>query len=290
MKRNYIRNTVFLLLSLVILAFVAPIPSSRAAEEVEILWSANENSLCPKIGPFYSEDSFEHDGVRMKLIVSGKVYMENDAYFAEYDEIFVTLDDTDQEIAREVHHVTREYPVIQMNEEKSRDTKILADYYGEFQYYLWNNMKMIQYPGSLQQGIAYEHPDNYYYYLYYPQLWNLPWYRHVGYGYMMHHISQTQINEALATSSFTAIASTIAVGISKILLIYYGISIVAAALSIKIVIALLALLAIYAALFAWWVSYVLTTEQGDGWSYTYWNGWFLQASYGGWKNIWVISW
>lgn len=288
--RKRMRNTVFLFLSLVILAFLAPIPSSRAAEELAILRSTQEDSLSPIIGPFYAEDTFDHNGIRMKLIVSGKVYMKNEAYLAEYDEILVTLDEKDQEVAREVHHVTREYPVIQLNEEKPRNAMKLADYYGEFQYYWWHGMKMIQSPGSTQWAIDYEHPDNYYHTPYYPQQWNLPWYRYVGSGFTMHHISQSQINEALATSSFAAIASTIALGVSKILLMYFSISIAAAALSIKIVIALLVLLAIYAALFAWWVGYVLEAEMGDGWAYTYWNGWFLQASYGGWKDIWVISW
>jgi len=58
--RKRMRNTVFLFLSLVILAFLAPIPSSRAAEELAILRSTQEDSLSPIIGPFYAEDTFDH--------------------------------------------------------------------------------------------------------------------------------------------------------------------------------------------------------------------------------------
>ena len=273
-------------MSLVIFAFIAPIPSSRAAEEVAILQTAYQNSLCPKIGPFYGEDSFEHDDVRMKVIVSGEVYMENEVYFAEYDEIFVTLNDKDQEVAREVYHVTRECPIIQLNEEKSRNTMKLADDYGEFQYYWWHGMKMIQYPGSLQQGIDYEHPDNYYYSPYYPELWNYAWYRLASPGYGMYHISQSYINEAMATCSFYRVAlfmADAAIGL-------YALTVAVVTLLLKIIAAVTTLLLIYAVAFLIWLEYVLRAEQGDGWSYTYWNGWFLQASYGGWKDIWVISW
>ncbi len=283
------RVIVSLVLLLMVFAFVAPIPSSTAASTYEEFMTASERikAMKPKLGPFVAEETFEHDGVRMRLIVSGNAEEREDYIFVEFQQTLIVLDDLDREISRQITvqstKVARISDTAAAPEEPEQSFATATDW-GTFTTYYWNSFKFVSVPGSSKQPVKYDHPDNYY--TYHPEQWNLDWSQKIG-RYSIIHVSEYVVYQTQVSASLWAGISTIA----RALISLYGIlGITITALAIKILAVTLVFIAVWAALVVLWVELVWKTEQGDAWSYSYLgtNGW-IQMSHGLWRDIWYYA-
>lgn len=270
-------------------AFVAPIPSSNAASTCDNAMTISERirAVEPNLGPFIAEETFEHDGVRMRLIVSGIAEKREDYIFAEFQQTLITLDDDDNEISRQIEYRTMEtfdIPETTVSPEKPKQSFTPASDWGTFTTYYWNSFRFVSVPGSSQQVVKYDHPDNYY--TYHPEQWNQDWSQKSG-RYAIIHASQYVVTQTQTSASLWAGILMI----SRALISIYGIlGLTAYALAYKIIGVTLVFLAVYAALIALWVELVWKTEQGDAWSYSYLgtNGW-IQMSHGLWRDLWYYA-
>ncbi len=278
------RILVLLLLSLLFSVFVAPIPASKIADESEAFAAARDEVFQPKTGPFRINKCYEYEGQVVEITMLGVVNSRVNVIMAEYEQIIRITDEFGNIVEMDNSHIKRYLPVVPSDSRRATQTAyVLAlDDYGTFSYYQWHGITMIKYPGSTKQGIHYEHPDNYY--QYHPQQWNVDWSSDLGNGYAMHHISQSRMYQAIQSNTIEFVISSIVAAAIEI----YGILIGLALLTAKAVAAALAIIVLYYSLVSLWLQFVVQAEQDDGWAYTFWNGWILQISYGGWKDFWTI--
>jgi hypothetical protein len=264
-------------------AFVAPIPASRIADVSEVFAAAKNEILQPKTGPFRVSECYEYEGQVVDITVVGAVTLRDGQYVAEYEQN-ITITDR-RVIDSEVTHRRQVLPVLSTDsrQPEERTFALALDDYGTFDYFMWHDIVMLA-SGSEKQYIAYQHPDNYY--RYHPQLWNLDWSEEVctHNGYAMIHLSHSRVNQAIDRNKIDTIIATIVAGAVEI----YGIIVSLALLVAKAIAAALVIILLYYALVKYWLENVVQAEQGDGWAYTYWNGWFLQISYGAWRDLWTI--
>ena len=291
--REYLRDSrrvlVSLILVLMLSAFVAPIPISNAASTYDTAMTVSERIKVakPNLGPFVAEETFEQDGIRMRLIVSGSAEENESCIFAEFQQTLIVLDDHNLEVSRQVtYHTTKmaRMPETTTVPEEPMQPIALATDWGPFTTYFWHDVKFVSVPGSSKQIVKYDHPDNYY--TYHPELWNVDWSLREG-RYAIIHASQYVVTQTQSSATLWAGVLMMA----RALISIYGIlSITVYALAYKILAATLVFLAVYAALVALWVELVWKTEKGDAWSYSYLgtNGW-IQMSHGLWRNIWYYA-
>lgn len=267
-------------------AFVAPIPISNAVSTCNDAMTMSERikAAKPKLGPFVVEETFEHDGVRMRLIVSGNAVEKEDYIFAEFQQTLIVLDDTDAEISRQItHRTTKMARIPETAPEKPERYFATATDWGTFTTYDWNSFIFVSVPGSLKQIVTYDHPDNYY--EYHQEQWNQDWYEKIG-RYAIIHASQYVVSQTQSSANlWQAVLS-----ISIILISTYGLLAAVVAMAIKILAVLLVFLFVWASMIWMWVEFIWKAEQGDAWSYSYLgtNGW-IQMSHGRWRDIWYYA-
>lgn len=270
------------------MAFIAPIPSAKTSAQTQSFNTTRNKLLRPRIGSFDATRSFDYQENHAKITISGNVSLDNDKNIANYKQKIVIRDSASNKSVNEVREVSRSIPVISMDFESTTSSNSMVpalDDYGTFVYFTWHGIThMIRTYGNSQQWVKYEHPDNYY--TYHPQQWNLQWDQSVGNGYGMIHHSQSTVYQAIQANSIWVVAMAIADAAIGM----YLLTLAAITLAAWIVAGLLAILTVYFVAVGWWLEHVLKAEQDDGWPYTYWNGVFLQASYGGWKDLWIYSW
>ncbi len=279
--------SISMIVTLLFLAFVAPIPAAKIIQEAKHVNQIKTEKFRLQKGCFAKEKSLEFNETKYRLLIKGIVFEKHGKNIAKYNTLITTESDDGVEI-ESTKNFTQEIPSEITLEKNGHacDKALALDDYGEFEYYWWYCAKMVSISGSTQQRIAYDHPDNYYYQYYHPQEWNLNWYREMQTDYAMIHLSQSEVANTILTADIGAVALVIA----DVAVTLYMLTITSMTLALWIVAGLMAFLAIYSVAFSLWANHVLQAEQGDGWAYTYWNGWYLQASYGGWKDYWIISW
>lgn len=270
------------------MAFVAPIPASQIAEESEAFAATKKNVLKPRTGSFRVARSYEYQGKHIEIIVLGNVSFAGGRYVADYEQIVMILNGMKGNvISSRFSHGRANLPVLSMDSDirfQNVMTPALDDY-GNFYYFSWHGIThMLRTYGNDQQWVKYEHPDNYY--TYHPQQWNLDWSEDVGNGYAMYHLSQSNVAQALASTDLWVLMVTIAEAAIGL----YGLLVEVMILAAKAVAAALLIIGAYMVATHYWLEHVVKAEQDDGWAYTYWNGWYLQMSWGGWKDLWVITW
>ncbi|MHA1290204.1 MAG: hypothetical protein ACTSPB_22715 [Candidatus Thorarchaeota archaeon] len=282
------RVFVFLILLLMVSAFVAPIPISNAATTCDNAMTMSERIKAaePQLGSFVVEETFEHDGVRMRLVVSGNAEEREDYIFAEFQQTLIELDKDDNEISRQITHRTMRTsgaPETATSPEEPTHSFVTASDWGTFSTYYWNSFKFMFVPGSSQQDVKYDHPDNYY--TYHPEQWNQDWSQKIG-RYAIIHASEYVVSQTQSSANLWQAVLSMSIALISL----YGLLAAAVAMAIKILAVLLVFLFIYASMIWLWVELVWKTEQGDAWSYSYLgtNGW-IQMSHGLWRNIWYYA-
>jgi hypothetical protein len=239
------------------------------------------------LGPFVAEETFELEGVRMNLIVSGNAEEREGYIFAEFQQTLIVMDEKDIEISREITHRTMKTAWVPETTAGSMEPERFfapSTDWGTFTTYYWNSFKFVSVPGSSKQIVEYDHPDNYY--TYHPEQWNLDWSQKIG-RYSIIHISQNVVYQTQISASLLAGITTIA----RALISLYGIlGITITALAIKILAVTLVFIAVWAAIVVLWVEFVWKTEKLDAWSYFYLgtDGW-IQMSHGLWRDIWYYA-
>ncbi len=297
--RNIVRiSVVTVLVLLMFAAFIAPIPVASESERIEAFSKVPIlEGHSPNIGPFERECSFEYEGTKMKIVVSGETYIEQAELMVRYTQEFLTFDEDDSVLTSETSEMVDKLSDLVMLKDTLEDIiepvkqAIPSSDWGTFTYYWWNGFKMIKAPGSTQRSVDYEHPDNYYYSLYHPEQWNLGWYyRAGGSRYMLTHHSQSEVNAAIDEASlWRVILFAVTAGFA----LFAGFIPAAAVLAVfaaAVISATLLVLGIYQFFLVWWLTVVLQAEQGDGFSYSYfWPDLWVSCSYGGWKDLWIRS-
>jgi len=279
-------------------AFVAPIPASSESERVAALSKApiiEGNS--PKIGSFERECSFINEGVKMKIVVSGNTYVEQGEVKVRYTQELLTFGDGENVLSSETTEEELKLSDIVRLQDTPEDIiepvkqAIPSSDWGTFTYYWWNGFKMIKSPGSTQRSVDYEHPDNYYYWRYHPEQWNLDWYyRPSGSRYSLHHHAQSEVRAAESEASLWRILVFTITGIFALWAGSIPAAAVIAALAAQALGVIMLFLGIYSLLMMWWIDAVLQAEQDDGFSYSYfWPDYWVSCSYGGWKDLWIRS-
>jgi len=276
--------------TLVLFAFVAPIPQGEAASTYEQFSTATERLQFgePKLGPFVAEEIVEWDGVRMKLVISGNAVEKAEIISVDYQQELIVFDDSGHKISQEVIYRHTQisnfgkYSEALSYREPVRDTVLTSDW-GTFTTYYWHSFLFVSYPGSAKQDVWYDHPDNYY--TYHAEEWNVDWYKKIS-RYSILHASKTTVHETESSATLWSWMLTTA----TMLIGAYGLLVAAVPLAIAILGATLAFLAVYQGLIWLWVQLVWKTEQGDAWSYSYWgtDGW-IQMSHGKWRDIWYYA-
>ncbi len=283
------RKTILaVVVSIIFLAYVSPIPEARISEQLDMANDIRMQKFQLNTGEFSYSESFTFNGTDFTLSIVGEVIENSDSNVAQYSVVATSQDKAGRITLILDNNFTQELPsdICFIDDRPLRNNILALDDYGTFQYYYWYTAKMVKVPGSTIQEVKYDHPDNYYYRYYHPQEWNLNWKRAMQTNYGMIHLSQSEISNAIMQAGIVNVALVIADAAIGL----YFLSISSMTLALWIIAGIMAFLAVFSIALTVWLEYVLKAEQGDGWAYTYWNGAYLQASYGGWKDYWIISW
>lgn len=174
---------------------------------------------------------------------------------------------------------------------QNRTTIGLQDDYGTFATYEWNGIRFVTAPGNSITGVSYDHPDNYY--EYYALQWNLDWSLATtstqNESITIIHLASSTIASARTANTMGAFGSVLGWTFSSIiaLSLYSTTPLSPLTGPVTLIAIIMGILTVLFTIRVYFITYILMTEEGDGWIYTrqdpYGRSW---VSYGAWRNLW----
>jgi hypothetical protein len=285
MKFLNVRLFTISLVCIFLTAFVAPIPANSAVEERFLFTQKRDlillEQLTPKDPvPIDIHDSYDDGNCTTKIHVTGVGIMnEEDMHL----NVVIDTKKYDHKSVLVSHDVGNYSTIISqyaqlrafiLEDEKNQHS--LADDWGEFDTYDWRNYLFVSAPGNDKTWVKYDHLDNYY--TYYPELWNLNWYKYDSSSKTrMQHWSKGDVQYAIEYAYLGTLLGAWATIIGIALGALVGLILtILAALMITVM---------------WFLLTLIESENLDGFGYLCgpgdwpYNGWWW-VSFGWWRDVW----